>query len=96
MEHSIIYHGTESMSEKIAPQFTCDTFGTLAPSMSRFFVSTHHARAIDHYFADFYAGVYDQLHLFTKEYFQGKWLNPNLFGCAKKASLVLKKSSAME
>ena len=73
------------MSEKIAPQFTCDTFGTLAPSMSRFFVSTHHARAIDHYFADFYAGVYDQFQLFTKEYFQGKWLNPNLFGCAKKS-----------
>ena len=78
-------HSTESMSEKIAPQFTCDTFGTLAPSMSRFFVSTHYARAIDHYFADFYAGVYDQFQLFTKEYFQGIWLNPNLFGCAKKS-----------
>ena len=48
------------------------------------FSSTHHARGIDHYFADFYAGVYDQFQLFTKEYFQGKWLNPNLFGCAKK------------
>ena len=29
-----------AMSEKTAAQFTYDTFGTLAPSMSRFFVDT--------------------------------------------------------
>ena len=37
------------MSEKIAPQFTCDTFGTLAPSMSRFFVSTHCTMGLNHF-----------------------------------------------
>ena len=37
------------MSEKIAPQFTCDTFGTLAPSMSRFFVSTHYTMGLNHF-----------------------------------------------
>ena len=37
------------MSEKIAPQFTCDTFGTLAPSMSRFFVSTHCAMGLNYF-----------------------------------------------
>ena len=78
------------MSEKIAPQFTCDTFGTLAPSMSRFFVDT--PRAIDHYFADFYASVYDQL--FIKEYLRENGLiQPYL--CAKKG-LLFSKSSASQ